>query len=171
MKLKQYLKSNDNDTFRDQIREVNEIVLGVNTWLYIQDPLFEDVYYPIETALTEGEKEHFTLVNEVSREEKQRRKELAAEYQATKDIQSSEWDKEVEKVFKSLTSKAKISFHALDDLGKKSFIGKYILHGLEASPTTGWGRQATADRDQKELYSDHLKSYKDEYYPCRSCYN
>jgi len=162
MRLSQYLRSNDNDNFKDQIREVNEIVLGVNTWLFIEHPLFEDVYYPIERALTEDEKEHFTLVNEVSREEKKRRKELAAEYQATKDIQpSSEWDKEVEKVFKSLTSKAKISFHALDDLGKKSFIGKYILHGLEASPTTGWGRQATADRDQKELYSDHLKSYKE----------
>lgn len=158
MKIGEYLKANDH------IQESESVRLGVNTWLFLEHPLLEDVYYPIDRALTEGEISHFNFLNEITREEKAQRKAQAAEYKASKDIQpKGEWDQEVEKAFKDITKKSKKSFHALDDLEKKSFIGKYILHGLESKNVTGagWGRQASFGRDQKEIYSDALQSYKE----------
>jgi len=154
--------------FNDYIKESNSTILGKNTWLFVENPLIEGVSYPIDKAMTEDEKSHFTLLsklsqqlNEVSSAEKAKRKELAAEYQAGKKTQKSEWDEAVEKAFNDITKKSKKSFHALDDMGKKSFIGKFILHGLEADAKTGWGRKAGFGRDQKEMYSDALQSYKE----------
>ena len=160
MKFKDLMKEYD----YQQERIDEAIVLGQNTWLFLEHPLLEDVYYPIDGALTEDEISHFNLLNEISREEKSDRKLRAAEFQASKDSQpKSEWDTGVEKAFNDLTKKSKTSFNSLNDLEKKSFIGKYILHGLESKNVTGagWGRQASFGRDQKEIYSDALKSYKE----------
>lgn len=174
MRLKQYLKSNDDDVFIEQMREMNEIVLGVNTWLFIEHPLLEDVYYPIDGALTEGEKSHFLLLNEITKgkerkfqswmgAEKEKGKEKAAEFQAAKDVgPEDEWSKEVEKAFHHINKQSRKAFQNLDDLGKKSFIGKYIIHGLETKRSKEeWGRVNPGGKPPTEIYADSLKSYKE----------
>jgi len=139
------------------VSETQEIILGYNTWLFIEHPLYEDLIYPITTALTEDEISHFQLLMEITREEKQRRKDL---FRAAKQNEpDSKYSKEVEKAFKDITKKSRSSFHQLDALSKKSFIAAYILHGLEkTSKDVPWGR---ANRTTKEMYSDTLNSYKE----------
>ena len=159
MRFKDFMTEYD---YQERIDEA--IVLGQNTWLFLEHPLFEDIYYPVDGALSEDEVSHFNLLNEITREEKADRKLKSAEFQASKDSQpKGEWDTEVEKAFKDITKKSKKSFHALTDLEKKSFIGKYVLHGLESPNVTGkgWGRQASFGRKPKEIYSDALQSYKE----------
>jgi hypothetical protein len=139
------------------VDDTQQIVLGHNTWLFIEHPLYEDIIYPITSVMSEDEKEHFQLLMEITREEKQRRKEL---FKAAKQKgPDSEYDKTVEKAFKDITKKSRMAFHELDELGKKSFIAQYILHGMEkTSKEVPWGR---ADRTAKEMYSDALQSYKE----------
>ena len=65
----------------------------------------------------------------------------------------------MEKAFRDITKKSRLAFHDLDMLGKKSFIAKYILHGMEkTSKEATWGR---ADRTAKEMYSDSLQGFKE----------
>ena len=132
-------------------------ILGKNTWIFIEHPLYEDVLYPVSTGLSEDEKDHFQLLTEITRQEKARRKVL---FKAAKQKGAeTEWSKEVEKAFKNITKKSRVAFHQLDDLAKKSFIGKFILHGLEKSwKEVSWGR---VDRTAKEMYADTLASYKE----------
>lgn len=133
-----------------------QIMLGGNTWLFIDHPLLEE-YYPITNMLSDDEIDHFQLLVEITREEKARRKEL---FKASKQKgPSSGYDVKVEKAFKDITKKSRSAFHELGELGKKSFIASYILHGLEkTSKDVSWGR---ADRTTKEMYSDTLQSYKE----------
>lgn len=166
MKLKKYLKADDSELIQDQMREVNDIVLGVNTFLFFENPLLEGEYYPIDGILTEDELSHFSMINEISREEKAKRKEAAAEYNAARQIDpeknQSEWDKEVQAAVQDLNKRSRKAFLQLDSLAKKSFIGKYILHGLEATRTKqDWGRLRRAPDGPKEVYADNLKSYKE----------
>jgi len=111
MKLKKYLAADDIDVLQDQMREVNDVVLGENTFLFFENPLLEGEYYPINAALNEDELSHFALLNEITREEKARRKEAAAEYKAARDINpednQSEVDKEVMKAVADLNKKSK----------------------------------------------------------------
>jgi len=148
----------DNLLLEDSIVDDSEqILLGSNTWLFVVHPLYEDIIYPINTFLSEDEKNHFQLLMEITREEKQRRKAL---FKAAKQKEpDSERDKAVEKAFNDITKKSRQAFHELDELGKRSFIAKYILHGLEkTSKDVPWGR---ADRTTKEMYSDALQGYKE----------
>jgi len=168
MKLKKYLAADDIDVLQDQMREVNDVVLGENTFLFFENPLLEGEYYPINAALNEDELSHFALLNEITREEKARRKEAAAEYKAARDINpednQSEVDKEVMKAVADLNKKSRKAFTQLDSLAKKSFIGKYILHGAGQQRTQDaqWGRMKRAPgQSTKEIYADTLKSYKE----------
>lgn len=164
MRLNRYLRSNDNEMFMNQIREVNEIVLGVNTWLYFENPLVEGVYYPIDRSLNEEEKSHFHLLNEIAGKGKERKYQSWMGAAQDKDMDSqSEWDKEVEKAFKDINKKSRKAYQNLDSLGKKSFVAKYILHGLETKRTqkAKWGRMGKAGSSPKEIYADGLKSYKE----------
>lgn len=80
-----------------------------------------------------------------------------------KSKQLSKWDKDVEEVYRDISKKARNAFHKLDDLGKKSFIVKYILHGLEATKEEGWGRLAQTAKDKdKRIASDRLESYEEQ---------
>ena len=105
-----------------------QVMLGFNTWLFIEHPLFEDLTYPILSSLTEDEIDHFQLLVEVTRQEKARRKELFKA--AKKKGPDSGHSAAVERAFKDITKKSRLAFHDLDSLGKKSFIAKYILHGM-----------------------------------------
>jgi hypothetical protein len=143
MRLKNFLKETDDGLYREEISEGN-------TWLYVQNPLFENVYYPLTGRLTEDELSHFSMLNEITREEKARRKEQAAEYKAARDINpednQSEVDKEVMKAVADLNKKSRKAFSQLDSLAKKSFIAKYILHGAGQKRTQDaqWGRMKRA---------------------------
>ncbi len=134
-----------------------QVMIGGNTWLFIEHPLLEEIIYPITDILSDDEIDHFQLLVEITREEKARRKEL---FKAAKQKgPSSGHDAKVEKAFKDITKKSRLAFHDLDALGKKSFIAKYILHGLEkTSKEATWGR---VDRTSKEMYSDSLQSFKE----------
>ena len=118
-----------------------QVMIGGNTWLFIEHPLLEEIIYPITDILSDDEIDHFQLLVEITREEKARRKEL---FKAAKQKgPSSGHDAKVEKAFKDITKKSRLAFHDLDALGKKSFIAKYILHGLEkTSKEATWGRRS-----------------------------
>ena len=181
MKFKDYMTKVEHDQRVDEA-----IVLGKNTWLFLEHPLFEDVYYPVDGALTEDEIDHFKLfswlnesagkkwLNEVAGKGKERKaqswmgagSDAADEYKAARDINpepdQAKWDKEVKASVQDLNKKSRKAFLQLDSLAKKSFIGKYILHGLEATRgKQDWGRLQRGPEASKEIYSDTLKSYKE----------
>ncbi len=169
MRLEQYLsdKNIDEELLFRQARGFSDAILGENTWLFIENPLVEGQYYDVTDGINEDELSHFALIskmiNEVSREEKAARKEKAAEFQAAKTGgPKDEWSEEVEKAFNDIMDKSRKSFHKLDDLAKKSFVVKYILHGLEAKRSKeDWGRVIKPGKPPKEIYADSLKSYKE----------
>lgn len=82
---------------------------------------------------------------------------------AKKATPDEKWSKEIEKAYINLTIGSRTAYHELDQLGKKSFIAQYILNGLKYKRSKEpWGRQAKKGQTQKEIYSDGLKSFKDQ---------
>ncbi len=183
MKLKKYLNSGNEDGFMEQVKEINDIVLGKNTFLFFENPLVEGLYYPVDGPLTEDELSHFSMLTgmineakakkpnktELERQEAQRTKELRKldtmtarmkQADATKK-EKSEWDEKVKEAYKDITKKSRLAYHNVDLLAKKSFIAKYVLHGAEMKRSKEqWGRIQKGGVT-KEMYSDALSSHKE----------
>jgi hypothetical protein len=159
-------KQIDESLLFKQARALDDTVLGENTWLFAKHPLFEDIYYDVTNGLNEDELDHFAMLsdmlNEVSREEKAKRKEKVAvmkAYQVEKPI--SDKDKELRAAYNDIMDKSRKSFHKLDKVSQKSYIIKYMLHGKDTLRSKeDWGRLEKAGATPKEVYTDSLKGYK-----------
>jgi len=187
MRLKSFISKNEIDEalLFNQAKALDDTILGENTWLFFENPLVEGEYYDVTNGLSEDEINHFSLLRDLINEDIESDSEEMSKIKEPRKFQSwmgkeekekntafkdskkmspkSDWDKEVEAAYKDITKKSRKVFHDLDELGKKSFVIKYILHGMEAKiGEEGWGRDAGAGRKKpKEIYADSLKGYKE----------
>jgi hypothetical protein len=187
MKLKKYLTKDKNDGFTEKIKEVSDIVLGKNTFLFFENPLVEGSYYPVNEPLTEDEISHFSMLTEMLNEAKKKSQKELDDEEAERTSQlrkldsmsarlkqddasrkkDQKYEEEVKKAYQDLNKKSRKAYQNVEDLGKKSFIAKYILHGADVrrkgKSGEAWGRIGVG-KDQtitKEVYSDRLKSFKE----------